>query len=166
MKIVKDALNELVWVDCKRELQDKLRDEVWSSSTINWSEEVKLELGTTLATKLSPELSTRVLDCIKEHLPKCEYYQLRFYIWQPLTGIPPHTDKAHKFGATIYLNEKWDRTDGGWFLWKEGDDEIWKAIPPQRNLMMINHSNEWHCVPPVSPNPKNMRYTIQIWGDN
>ena len=65
MKIVKDALNELVWVDCKRELQDKLRDEVWSSSTINWSEEVKLELGTTLATKLSPELSTRVLDCIK-----------------------------------------------------------------------------------------------------
>ena len=72
MKIVKDALNELVWVDCKRELQDNLRDEVWSSSTINWSEEVKLELGTTLATKLSTELSTRVIECIIEHITKCE----------------------------------------------------------------------------------------------
>ena len=82
-----------------------------------------------------------------------------------MSGIPPHTDKNHKFGATIYLNEKWDHRDGGYFMWKEDDGDIWKAISPQRNMMILNSSQEWHQVTPILHDPAHLRYTIQIWGD-
>ena len=165
MKIIRDCLTELVFTECKRELKDKLHGEEWSSSQLNWTDDVRTHIGSCLASTLTDSLKDMVLRDISEHLPECQRYRCRFYVWQPLSGIPPHTDQNHKFGATIYLNEKWDLRDGGYFMWKEGDGDIWNAIHPQRNMMMVNTTQEWHQVTPVLQNPANLRYTIQIWGD-
>lgn len=59
-----------------------------------------------------------------------------YYLWPNLSFIPFHTDGGKYMGATVYLNEKWDKNHGGLFLY-ENNEEI-KAIVPQFNKCVVN----------------------------
>jgi len=46
---------------------------------------------------------------------------IQLYYWSVYSYIPWHDDGHQHAGLTIYLNKKWDRDDGGLFLYNEGD---------------------------------------------
>jgi Rps23 Pro-64 3,4-dihydroxylase Tpa1-like proline 4-hydroxylase len=61
---------------------------------------------------------------------------VHYYLWPNLSFIPFHNDGGKYMGATIYLNEKWDKNHGGLFLY-ENKEEI-KAIVPEFNKCVVN----------------------------
>ena len=84
----------------------------------------------------------------------------------PTSGISIHNDPHVDWGATIYLNHKWPLNSGGWFLWQDSKKNApWKAVPPTRNMMVLNDKKQYHCVTPVAPNVKEPRLSLQIWSN-
>lgn len=170
MKIVKNFLPEEVFLECQTELRKKLRDRVWTSSSIAWSENVKKGIiGSTLMSKLSPELSEKISKELKPHLEESGIDDVKdiwcdFYVWQYYAGISAHNDQKYKFGATIYLNDEWFVTSGGLFIWYDKETETEKIHTPERNALVLNTDFEEHLVTPVTLETLDFRYTIQIWG--
>ena len=83
-----------------------------------------------------------------------------FYYWSSGSFINFHDDSGYKASATIYLNDKWDKNWGGFFMWQEGKD--FKAILPAKNRCVFN---EWesHAVTPTINRPeKFVRRTLQL----
>jgi len=165
MEIVRNVLSDKLYLLLLFELESKYKEDVWSSSTIIWNEDIKKSIfGSTLITQVSKELNIQISEEIKKYLPEHDDLKCQFYIWQHNSGISSHNDGNYKFGAKIYLNEFWNLDDGGFFIWVDKDTEDLKVLSPQKNMMVVNSNNEEHLVTPVAANTKNLRHTIQIWG--
>lgn len=165
MQIVRNVLSEKLYLLLRFELENKYKEDVWSSSTLIWNKDIKKSIfGSTLITLVSQELSKQIAEEIKDHLPNHDDLKCQFYIWQHSSGISSHNDGNYKFGATIYLNEKWDIDDGGFFIWQDKNTKELKVLSPEKNMMVLNSDKEEHLVTPVAPNSSDLRYTVQIWG--
>ena len=163
MKIIKNALSEDLFSRCKKEVNQKLSKNEWSSSVIIWEPGLRQGIsGSTIAAMTSEEIHNDIVKEISPHVPECEIVT-QYYVWQPHSGIAMHDDSGRRFGATIYLNEEWDGNSGGWFIWRDKDTDEWKVLLPTINTMVMNIDCEQHLVTPVSPNK--FRLTIQIFGD-
>ena len=164
MKIIKNALSDTLFQKCKEEINEKLPKNVWASSTMIWPPELRQGIsGNTMASMMSPETTELIKQEIKEYIPECEVVA-QYYIWQPHSGIAMHNDQSRKFGATIYMNEKWHPNSGGWFIWQDKNTEEWNTILPEENVMVVNDTSENHLVTSVAPDGFAIRITIQIWG--
>ena len=73
------------------------------------------------------------------------------------------------------MNEHWHPNAGGWFVWMDHSDlnldedptktDIFKAVLPDANMLVLNDCSESHLVTTVAHDVPEYRYTIQIWGD-
>ena len=189
MKIAHDVLSNKLLKEIDEEFVQS--DNQWSAGLLTWQAELNEGIvGTCLVKPLSLSLSEQVEYHIKEHVPPFISGSLSYmcHCWLPNSGIGVHNDPHVKWAATIYLNKDWPLNGGGWFLWNESkkrrsskfssknlnfnpkdkpfvyEENIWKAMSPTRNVMIINDKREDHLVTPISPYMKNnYRYSIQIW---
>ena len=107
MKIIKNALSEDLFSRCKKEVNQKLSKNEWSSSVIIWEPGLRQGIsGSTIAAMTSEEIHNDIVKEISPHVPECEIVT-QYYVWQPHSGIAMHDDSGRRFGATIYLNETW-----------------------------------------------------------
>lgn len=169
MKIYKNAISPQSCYDCIKEFRSNREKNVWSSSTLKWTSQLKSCItGECLSFYLSDELKEKVEDEIKEYLPEYESLTIQFFCWMPNSGISLHNDGGHKFGATIYLNSPWLAEWGGIFLWHENVNDsaggLLSGLVPSVNTMVVNDSKQFHMVTPVSPRSPDLRLTLQIWG--
>ena len=165
MKIIYDVLSPRLLKKIDEEFGKGISKHNWSSSHLVWEPELLDGIvGTCLISNLSENLSQLIWKEIKPHTPPCRKISVSYQCWLPTSGIAIHNDSSYEWAATIYLNEKWPLNSGGWFLWNDtltGDE--WRAIPPIRNMMVINDKQQYHCVSPISHNASNPRITLQIW---
>ena len=82
-----------------------------------------------------------------------------FYLWPPGSYIGWHYDNTYKFGATIYLNEKWNIDHGGLFMYMNKNNI--KAITPVYNQCIVPVKTK-HSVTLLTPD-SDLRRTIQIF---
>ena len=90
------------------------------------------------------------------HKIKC----IMFYFYHPESHIPWHNDGNHNGGITIYLNDIWDKNNGGYFLF-EHENTI-QAIVPKRNMAVEQFGGVEHSVSPTT-RLSDIRRTIQIF---
>jgi len=167
MKIINDVLSFSTYYDCLKELSENFNKRSWSSSLFMWSKEIHDGIkGSCMSSLVSEELSKKIESDIKPHLTKTYTgLYIQFHVFQYYSGVSVHDDGDRKFGATIYLNKQWDANWGGIFLWKENEkDEIMKGVLPKRNMMVLNDEKQLHMVTSISPDCKEPRCSIQIWG--
>ena len=117
-----------------------------------------------LANITSTNNEGNIINEIQDYFVETMKLSLQYCIWQVNSGINLHNDHLHDVGATIYLNETWDASNGGIFLWKDNDSDIYKGLVPKQNTMIINNQNQQHLVTSINHYPNKFRYTIQIWG--
>ena len=86
---------------------------------------------------------------------------LRFYYWLPGSYIPWHTDSNNTFAVTYYLNDDWDRNNGGFLL--HGPEDDIKAVEPKGNRLVINTDYTPHSTTIIAPG-SDIRCTIQGFG--
>lgn len=166
MEVIRNSLSEELYNACVDDLGNKRYENVWKSSNICWPEFLSDGvLGTVLCTEVSEVLSRQISREIVEYIPEYESISCQYYIWQKNSGIKKHDDGTHKFGATIYLNKNWDIDNGGFFIWKDKFTDELKVLSPEKNMMVLNSTEEEHLVTPLLPSSTDLRYTIQIWGN-
>ena len=104
-------------------------------SYMDWGSEVIRDSNPVLIKDFSENLSNRVINELKIHLPEHTEIKCMWYGWIRGSYIPWHSDNNVKFGATLYLNEYWDDDWGGYFAYKETNDI--KCIKPEFNKLII-----------------------------
>ena len=162
MILIEDSITDDLYQKCVDELNEKLSENCWKSSILNWGSDVKQGVdGSCIITPVSDTIRHLLEKELKSSLPKYRELEFNYYIWQPQSGISWHNDKApdRLFGASLYLNEEWFPNNGGWFIWE--DEDGYHTILPKKKFLAINNNYEYHCVTPVSIG---FRCTIQIWG--
>ena len=162
MILIEDSITNDLYQNCVKELNEKLSEHCWKSSSLNWGSDVKQGVdGSCIITPVSDTIHNLLEQELKSSLPKHRELEFNYYIWQPQSGISWHNDKApnRSFGASLYLNEEWYPNNGGWFIWE--DEEGHHTILPKKKFLVINNNYQHHCVTPVS---LGFRCTIQIWG--
>jgi len=161
MILVEDSITNDLYQKCQKELDKKISKDCWQSSSVNWDAGTRQGVvGSCIFTPVSNKIRKLLEKELKSLLPKYKELICKYYIWQPMSGIAWHDDKAHNrsFGATLYLNEEWHPNNGGWFIWE--DDDGYHTILPKKKLLVLNDNSQHHCVTPVS---MDFRCTIQIW---
>ena len=171
MKIIKNALSENLFSYCEKEFKAPLQEEKswWISKGPFYTglDMYKNEKRNIMASRISPETTEIIGKEIEKYVPKIKGTLTAKYMYcQPNTGYRLHDDTARNFAATIYMNETWHPNNGGWFNWQDKQTEEWKTILPQRNLMVVNDTLEYHLVTPVAHDSSLNRLTIQIWDRN
>ena len=162
MKILENALSLDLLKLCQEELNSKLKNNEWRSSSLYWVPLLTQGVsGSTLTTYTSLDIKNAIKKEISPYIPECDIVA-QYYVWQPNSGISLHGDAGYKFGATIYLNEQWHPDAGGWFIWS--DNERWNTLLPTKNLMVLNDKHEKHLVTSIASDTPEFRHTIQIWG--
>jgi|TARA_B000000609_G_C24118708_1_gene318268 hypothetical protein len=168
MKIFNNVLTENLLSDIRMDISEAHDEEAWKSS-FAWRYGLTTGFfSNCLSRTIEGEMKEKILKEIKPLIPECNVYYLQYYIWQQLSGIAVHDDEDKIFGATIYLNERWEPENGGIFLYKDkkNSGQEWNALLPERNNMVLNDEHELHMVTAVSPYSTDLRYTIQIWGQD
>ena len=162
MILIEDSITDDLYQKCVDELNEKLSENCWKSSSLIWDADVKQGVeGSCVITPVSDTIHYLLEQELKLALPKYSKLEFNYYIWQPQSGISWHNDKApdRLFGASLYLNEEWFPNHGGWFIWE--DEGGYRAIIPKKKFLVINNKYQHHCVTPVT---RDFRCTIQIWG--
>tara|TARA_B100001093_G_scaffold64719_1_gene54641 strand:- start:181 stop:675 length:495 start_codon:yes stop_codon:yes gene_type:complete len=162
MILIEDSITNDLYQNCAKELDEKLYEHCWKSSSLNWLSDVKKGVdGSCIITPVSDTIKHLLEQELKSSLPKYRELEFNYYIWQHHAGISWHNDIAHDraFGATLYLNDQWHPDNGGWFIWE--DDNGYHTILPKKKFLIISDNYQHHCVTPVA---MGFRCTIQIWG--
>jgi len=167
MKFFNNVLKQSTIFQYFEELSTKVSKQDWLISNISWNKDLLLSCsGAVYSSNVSQSLQNNIIKDLGHHLPNCSRCIIQHYLWDKNSGISKHEDADRVFGATVYLNEEWDVNNGGLFLWKHTNtpETNWQAYVPQFNSMVLNDQKEMHLVTSVSPNIKEFRFTIQIWG--
>ena len=162
MKLIEDSISNTLYEKCVKELNERLTDNCWCSSTLTWGSDIKNGIvGSCVFTPVSDDIHHLLEKELKTNLPEYNELSCQYYVWQPQSGISWHDDYSAErlFGATLYLNEQWHPDNGGWFIW-EGKDG-YHTILPKKKVLVVNDEYQHHCVTPVAIG---FRCTIQIWG--
>ena len=88
------------------------------------------------------------------------YFHTMIYSWKKGSGINWHNDVGHKYGATYYLNSRWNEQWGGEFMFK-GDSGS-GFLPFVGNSLIIVKAPFQHKVNPVT-SPIIPRITVQMF---
>jgi Rps23 Pro-64 3,4-dihydroxylase Tpa1-like proline 4-hydroxylase len=90
-------------------------------------------------------------------------YNMMFYRWSPLSYIPVHTDNGIFNAATIYLNRDYDIREGGVYMYKINEEDLWTGIEPKFNRMVVVQGDVPHWSTPVTSDRNRM--SIQMFSD-
>lgn len=168
MKICKNALSSELLQQHASELQELILKDQWQSSALTWDRQLTQNItGHCLYSRVSENLARKLEQELSFLLPVFSELISLHYLWTPLSGINWHYDEKFSFGATLYLNEEWDKNWGGLFLWQDDDYEtsqVYKAIVPTYNTLVLNDENQFHSVTTLSTTAPAYRSTLQIWG--
>ena len=168
MKLIRNFLDDTVLQQCKLDLEDKIKKDIWYSNRNVWGAHLVLGLkGDVLGTAVDPSINNNIKEALTKHVPElCDVdteVRSQYFQWKPSAGISMHSDHLFKFVATLYLNREWEVDYGGIFLWQDLDNEL-RAQCPEYNAIMIDTDTLNHCVTPVTYAAPENRLTIQILG--
>ena len=78
--------------------------------------------------------------------------------------VPWHYDDNYgikKIGSTIFLNKKWDRNEGGLYLY-EKNNNIYGEVP-EFNKMILNDHTLYHALSMVATKAVQPSTVLQVW---
>lgn len=109
-----------------------------------------IEIYKKIKTEIEKRIPYYVNTCVLHVLPNLSY-------------ITWHSDPHYKAALTVYLNENWDNDWGGFLMYEE--DNIIKAIKPEKNLAILQENHISHCVTTVNIGA-DYRLSLQFFLDN
>ncbi len=77
-------------------------------------------------------------------------------------GIEENTN-TERAAFSIYLNEEWDSSWGGWFAWKEANELAMRAYSPEKNSAVAILNDVEHCTTPIGLTAEYTRSSIQLF---
>ena len=146
---------------------------VWTTNHDYFPNHLVSGIGVMLVSMIPPPFDEELL----EYMMQQGYFKRRpsFFhglLYQGRAASFTHWHKDTKLdwsgtersGCSIYLNDEWDENWGGWFCWKEKDeDKTAHMVCPEWNKAVILSSDVLHCTTPVNTAATKPRYSIQLF---
>jgi len=145
------------------EIFSKKNERTWRTSKHTWTPYLtENSVGTILIhdLDLSSDAGKGIINDISKYMKENEEItSITYTEWQQLSLVNWHNDGDRAFGMTIYLNEVWEWSWGGFFCWQDGPDTK-LALPVFNNGLMVRegHSHFVSMTSPLAP----IRRTLQI----
>ena len=148
-----------------KEIDNGKKKNVWRPASLLWHRNLlSTYSGECLTRNLNPNLVKDIIKDIQPFLPEYSTAHVSMNMWLKGSGITFHNDANYAFGATIYLNKKWNPDHGGIFIW-EVSPRQYRGVCPEFNTMILNNLGQHHQVTAISPYAKENRISIQIFGE-
>jgi Rps23 Pro-64 3,4-dihydroxylase Tpa1-like proline 4-hydroxylase len=87
--------------------------------------------------------------------------EMHFYYFLQESNIQWHDEGYHAAGATIYLNQKWNKEDGGFFLYQKKNEDISIILPEMNKCIFQSGAVEHATTPTFNHSP--VRKSIQVF---
>lgn len=89
-------------------------------------------------------------------------YSILVYKSQGQYNVNWHDDGSFVGAASIYLNQDWNRTLGGHFIYQMDDQQVMTAIQPKQGTAVYQSGGVLHATTPVAVNAPN-RLSLQVF---
>lgn len=163
-KVINNFFNDNEISEIKYQIEDIFTSkEILKSAKGDWDPDLITSQGDVDRYALDPTIDSEVYDII--------YYRMKeefnmtpkgiiFHYWNHRSYINWHEDASHGGAATIYLNEKWNRDYGGYFVY-EKDNKFGLEIP-KFNKCVFQSGGIPHATTPVADNAP-IRKSLQVF---
>jgi hypothetical protein len=143
-------------------LNHKISEDVAHVNKFKWTKRLVRDSSDIYRVNLSDDdpLFYNIQNRICEKLKYNRVKNISFTYFTQGSHIPWHDDVDHTAGITIYLNEKWDKNDGGIFLFE--NENIIQGVSPRKNRAIEQVGGVVHSVSRTTSNSE-IRKTIQIF---
>lgn len=98
--------------------------EIWGSSKSKWDKRLNTSLNDILIYNINSTIDFEIYGMIFEKTKKVFNMTpkaMSFFFYLSQSNINWHDDNYHAGGATIYLNKKWNRDYGGYFIYEKNN---------------------------------------------
>jgi len=163
--IYDNFLNEKLFIECLDYSNisfDSNKDfhsnkDLWNKNIVEDSENIYIkEIDKT------NDLYIKINEIVKNKMNIESIKCLWFYWYMPCSHIPWHNDGHKNGGITIYLNNYWNKNNGGLFLYENEITNQINAIVPKKNMAIQQIGGVLHSVCPTTKSSE-IRKTIQIF---
>jgi hypothetical protein len=136
------------------------------ASNLNWHPQIKSRYGTVLTYRVTDDKDSDIIPYIRELIAPAmrdgyHLHSAHFYYWEELSYIQWHNDYAYGGAMSYYLNEDWEKSDGGFFLGETDSGYIY-GTRPIPNTAVVQYGGARHCTTPVTSGGK-VRRSLQCW---
>ena len=165
MLIHQNVLSENLLDEIEKEIVNNFNNACWRVGGLAWHKGLSEgSNGEILQTSVSNLLKERIDNDLKDFYPSANT-KISLCLYGKGASLAMHNDEGWEWAATVYLNKDWNKNLGGTFLYTDNtNNEIWNAVFPKFNTMIINDAKETHMVTLVSAQAEEYRASIQIWG--
>lgn len=165
MQVHRNVLKPNTLDSILKEIDSGKKKNIWRPASLLWHRDLLATYsGECLTRNLSRDLVEDIMKDVQSFLPEHSATHMCMNMWLKGSGITFHNDANYAFGATIYLNKKWNPDDGGIFIWEVGRRQ-YRGVCPEFNTMVLNNLGQHHQVTAISPYAKENRISIQIFGE-
>jgi Rps23 Pro-64 3,4-dihydroxylase Tpa1-like proline 4-hydroxylase len=95
---------------------------IWKSSKVEWDKRLNTSENDILIYYLNEVIDSEVYEMVQKKTKTVfdmEPYAMNFFFYLSQSNINWHDDHKKRAGATIYLNRKWHRDYGGYFIYEK-----------------------------------------------
>lgn len=165
MLIHDNVLTENLLDEVEKEIVENFNNDCWRVGGLAWHKGLSEGSSGEILQKPASDLLKEKIDNELNDLYPSLKTKISFCLYGKGAGLAMHNDEGWKWAATVYLNREWNKNLGGTFLYTDdSNNEIWSAVFPKFNTMIINDALETHMVTLVSMQAQEYRASIQIWG--
>lgn len=86
---------------------------------------------------------------------------IKFHYFLQESNIQWHSDPGWAAAATIYLNQKWNKEDGGFFLYQKENEDLSIVLPEINKCIFQNGAVEHATTPTFKHSP--VRKSLQVF---
>ena len=165
IKVFKNFIPKSLVSEINLFTQSHAKNNVWSISNLTYSPDL-VEASTpifcmSLHENIVKKITKLYTKKFKEF--KNKTFNMDYKIYSPNSYITWHGDDEYIAGSTIYLNREYYENDGGIFLYRDEKNDIRGLEPTYRSMVLNYKDKNRHCVTAISPKPRFLRETIQIF---
>jgi hypothetical protein len=165
IKVFKNFIPEDLVSEINRYTGSRAKSNVWSISNLTYSQDLVEGSTPIFCMSLHEDIVKKIIKLYTKQFKefKNKKFNMDYKIYSPNSYITWHGDNEYLAGSTIYLNKEYYENDGGIFLYKDEKNDIRGLEPTYRSMVLNYKDKNRHCVTAISPRPRFLRETIQIF---
>jgi hypothetical protein len=173
LAIVKDFFDEKWIQKIKLFVKIQQNSAVWTNNRIFFPNNLVEGSGLILVNMIPSPFDLELQDFMIEKgilKHRCNFFTGLLYQGEPNSYIKWHYDGKADFttlkrcGISVYLNDEWDSSWGGWFSF-QNDSKFIQSYVPEFNSAVVLLKDVNHCTTPISIAAKTSRLSIQMFFD-
>jgi len=171
IKIIDNYLPQELFDEVRKEVEVAMKSNKFRVSSFFWKPNILENSPPVLIYETNKVLAEKLIDWDFKQFPELNNYEhvqmsKTIYFWSNGAYIPWHEDAPYSMATTLYLNLEWNDRWGGYFMWRDEDNQE-RAVLPQANRLVFQKGGVSHQTTEVKQgNHIPFRISLQTFIEN